>query len=793
MVLGDLGADVVRVEPPEGSPARRRGPMLAVGEESLRSLQFQAYNRSKRSIALDLSAAEDRATFLELVARSDIVLESGPPGELETSGLGFDQLREANPWLVYVRITPFGSDGPYAGYAASDLTLAAMGGPMMLQGMPDRAPVRISVPQVWRHTGVEAAVAALVGLARVRSTGEAQSIDVSAQSAMTWTMLEAMDAHAIQGSDFERSGATREIGTARVSILYPAADGDVIFSPLAPDLEGVVAWMVADGVVPEDWRTTEDWRTYFLRLRENEPLAYPAEEVLGAMGRFFAAHTREALLERGLTEGVAVAPVNTLADLTRFQQLAARDYWRGVELADGTEVPAPGGFVRLSGWRIEVVTPAPALNAHAEEIRAELAQVASPPALAGASDETDASELPFAGVKVADFSWVGVGPITAKYLADHGANVIRVESELRPDILRGGPPFKEGLSGLNRSQFFGDFNTSKRGIALDLRTPEGLSVAKRLIAWADICIESFAAGKLEALGLGPDVVRELNPSLVMVDTCLMGQTGPAAGFAGFGFHAAAIAGFYDVTGWPDRPPDGPWTAYTDTVSPRFLAATVMAALDHRRRTGEGHTIDAAQIEMALQFLAPEILNYHANAEVPGRLGNGAPGCAPHAVYPCAGDDQWCAIAVETDAHWVALRDALANPEWASDSVLDRAAGRVKCEAEIDEGISAWTRRHSARAVMETLQAAGVPAGVAMRSSDLLADPQYGHRRFYRYHEHPEMGRVPYAGHQFRIAGYDGGPRGPAPLLGEHTFEILRDDLGLSEDQIAELAAAEALR
>ena len=787
VILRDLGADVIRVEPPSGSDARRRGPMLDAGDASLRSLQFHAYNRGKRSIALDLGAPADAATFLDLVARADVLIESGQPSALAAAGFGFARLREANAQIVQVRVTPFGSDGPYANYAASDLTLAAMGGPMMVQGEPDRAPLRMTVPQVWRHTGAEAAVATLVALERRRRSGEAQLVDVSAQCVMTWTMLEAMDAFAIQGFDFQRHGPGLDFRTRLVPSIYEAADGYVIFAPRAMSLARLVPWMVADGTVPARW-AEGDWSDYHVRAMGGDPMPQELDDVVDALERFFRRYPKADLMARGVDDGVAIAAVNTLADLLELEQLRVRDYWRSASLAGGERVRIPGPFVRLAGGGVASGGEPPALDAHGEEVRQVIAAEAPRPSIGGGD-----GALPFTGVRVADFSWVGVGPITAKALADHGANVIRVESELRPDVLRGGRPFKDDVPGANRSQFFGDFNTSKRGLALDLTTAEGLAIAKRLIAWADVCLESFAAGKLASLGLGADVLRELNPSLIMVDTCLMGQTGPAASFAGFGFHAAAVAGFHDVTGWPDLPPSGPRTAYTDTICPRFLTATVMAALDRRRRTGEGQSIDAGQLEMALHFLAPEILDYQARGRLPERLGNADPAFAPHGVYACAGDDRWCAIAVESDAQWESLRGALGDPGWARARELAVVAGRLARRADLDAWITEWTCSREAGEVMQTLQAAGVPAGVAMRSSDLLADEHYAARGFYRYLEHPEMGRVPYAGHQFRIAGYESGPRGPAPLLGEHSAEILSEELGLSSEEIEAALIAGAIR
>ena len=391
---------------------------------------------------------------------------------------------------------------------------------------------------------------------------------------------------------------------------------------------------------------------------------------------------------------------------------------------------------------------------------------------------------------MADFSWVGVGPISAKYLADHGATVTRVESTMRPDVLRGGMPMK-GEPDINHSQFYGDFNTSKRGLTLDLKQPLAIDIARKLIASSDVMIESFAPGAIARMGLDYDSVKKLNPGIIMISTCLMGQTGPAAGLAGYGYHAAAIAGFYELTGYPDAAPSGPWVAYTDTIAPRFISVLLAAALDHRRNTGEGCFVDVAQIETALHFLAPELMDLQARGSSYSRITNRSRLAAPQGCYACASDqtsaDNWCAIAVDTDSQW----QALAAKIGLDGSAYPTQADRLQNHDEIDAAISSWTSQLPAREVMQTLQAAGVPAGVVQRSSDLLQDSQYAHRGFYRYFDHGAMGRVPYAGHQYRISGYDNGPRGPAPMIGEHSFEVL-SELGLADEDIAEAFATGAV-
>ncbi len=406
---------------------------------------------------------------------------------------------------------------------------------------------------------------------------------------------------------------------------------------------------------------------------------------------------------------------------------------------------------------------------------------------AGAADE-----LPLAGLKVVDFSWIGVGPITAKALADHGATVIRVESERRVDGLRLQPPYKDGVPGLNRSNFFGAFNTSKLGLALDLKNPAGIGVARQLIDWADVVLESFTPGTFAGLGLGYDQVSAHHQDLIMVSTSLLGPGSSVSGTAGYGYHAAAIAGFQGLVGWPDLPPDGPYLAYTDTIAPRFLATTVLAALDRRRRTGQGCLIEAAQLEIALQLLAPELLAHQITGELPPRRGNRAPDVAPQGAYPTLGHDQWLALTVPDDEGWSRLVAVLGHPAWATDPALATVAGRQAAHDEIDGHLARWTAGQDGPALEQRLAHAGIPAGVVQASSQLATDPQYVHRRFYRHLEHAEAGLIPYAGHQYRIAGYDHGPRTAAPCLGQHTWEVLTDILGLSPDEVAELAAAGAL-
>ncbi|MEL7155933.1 MAG: CoA transferase, partial [Actinomycetota bacterium] len=659
-----------------------------------------------------------------------------------------------------------------------------LGGPVRIQGTPARAPVQISVPQVWRHTGAEAATAALLAHRRMRATGEPQFVDISAQSAMTWTMLNAMEAHGIQGRDFERTGSEVHLSLT-VQLLQPTADGYTVCVPTGRIMPAIIGWLVEDGIVDPSWADT-NWETYDHRLISGEPTEQTYEEVAAAVRALCARYPKYELFLQGLERGATFAPMNTVADLLDFDHLRVRQFWTDFAPgADAAPVRAPGAYYRRNGNRPAVCRTRPP----ADTVEETPAAVPAPPATA---PPPTPDGLPCAGLKVVDFSWIGVGPITAKALADHGATVVRVESENRIDGLRTQPPFKDGEVGVNRSNFFGSFNTSKHSLAVDLKTDEGRAVARELVAWADVVVESFTPGAMARLGLDYETVSTVNPSVVMVSTNLLGDGSEVSKMAGYGYHAAAIAGFHDVVGWPDLPPDGPWLAYTDTIGPRFITAALLAALDHRDRTGEGSHLEAAQLEVALQFLAPELVRHQLDGELPPRRGNRSPGIAPQGVYPCAGDDQWLALSILDDAQWRSLVEVMGAPAWTDDGELATVAGRLRHHDAIDDAIGAWTADQAAPALERRLARAGIPAGTVQASSQLLCDPQYRHRGFYVTLDHEEVGPVPYAGHQYRILGYEHGPRRAAPCLGQDTFEVLTELLGLDPERVAEIAASGAL-
>ncbi|MEK7215125.1 MAG: CoA transferase, partial [Chloroflexota bacterium] len=369
---------------------------------------------------------------------------------------------------------------------------------------------------------------------------------------------------------------------------------------------------------------------------------------------------------------------------------------------------------------------------------------------------------------------------------------VHVESATRPDALRMQPPFKEGRSGINRSGFFGGFNTGKLSLAANLSTAEGRSVGHRLALWADVVVENFAPGQMERWGLGYSELAGEKPDLIMFSSTLQGQSGPWRGYVGLGIQGSALAGLHYLIGWPDRGPFGPAGAYTDIIAPRFSLALLMAALDYRSRTGAGQHIDLAQTETAVYFLSPEILDCGANGRIAQRAGNQCGDSAPHGVFPCAGSDRWIAISVETNDQWRALVEVLGTPPWGNEPGYRTTDGRVRHRAALQERLAEFTRQLDPYDLMNRLQAAGVPAGVVQTPGDLQTDPQLSHRGHFQVSDHAEMGPTRFEGVSFKLSGTPGGTTLPPPCLGEHTHQVLMELLAYGPEEIEGLERAGAL-
>ena len=398
------------------------------------------------------------------------------------------------------------------------------------------------------------------------------------------------------------------------------------------------------------------------------------------------------------------------------------------------------------------------------------------------------------GVKIADFTWSVAGPLTVKFLADHGAEVIHVESLTRPELLRVLPPFKDRKPGINRSAYNACLNNNKYGLSLDMNHSRAKEVLHRLIHWADVITENFSPGVMAKWGLSYEDLVRIKPDIIMFSTSQMGQTGPRAKVAAYGTQLVSLAGFTYLTGWADRDPTGPYGPYTDTTIPHVGVAAIMTALIHRRRMGKGTYIDISQFETALNFISPVLLDYAINHRAATRNGNRCPDSVPHGVYRCRGDDRWCAIAIFSDEEWGRLCQAMGRPELATVPRFGSFQQRRENEDEIDRLISEWTAERPAEEVMCTLQKAGIAAGVAQTGQDLLEnDPQLAHRGFFRKLEHKEIGKHYYEATPFRLSKTPCELMTPGPCMGEHNEYVCKEILGFSDKEYDDLMTDGVLR
>ncbi len=793
-VLADLGADVIKVEPPGGDPGRKRGLFAdqarPVPEENL-SWWFE--NRGKSSVVLDLELETDKDRLLQLVDGADILIESYEPGWLEQRGLGVDVLLARNPHLVVTSITPFGRTGPYANWSATDLTVAASTGEMWLTGDIDRPPVRLSVPQLFQHAGVEAAAHTLAALFHAQNTGLGQHVDVSAQLAALRCLMNAQAFHILEGRELFRQGAHNNAGRATFRIINPCIDGYAAVltagGPIGgPMMRFLIDWADSEGVA----HPLVLGRDFSTIIFGDEPDEF-YEAVSSTLTDLFALHTKAELYQAALEQLLLVAPVYNVADLRADEQLAAREYFVDVEHGSRGVVAAAGPWVKLSQTPLDTARRAPTVGEHTADV---FARPRRRPLAARADRGRSAAASPFEGLKVLDLSWVGVGPMTAGYLAAYGATVIKVESSKRPDVLRRNAPFRDGQPTINNSHFHGDMNPDKLGLGVDLTTERGRDIVWKAIEWADVVVESFTPKALAGWGMDYARIRDRKPGIVMVSTCMQGQTGPRRLYRGFGNLMAGLAGFYELTGWPDRGPAMIYGAYTDFVSQRFAATALIAALDHHRRTGVGQHIDLSQLEASLQFLGAELLAYEIDGRVATRNGNRDRDFVPNGVFPCEmeparsarypdggrGAEAWVAISCANDAQWASLVSCAGLPD---EPRWETAAGRRADEDHIESLIADWTRGRRASDIVALLQP-HVACAPVHGVPELHTDAQIAYRGYWTPLVHPVYGETPYSGVAATMSLTPGSVRTPGPCLGQHSWEVLENILGFDADTIGQL-------
>jgi len=835
-LLADMGADVVKVEPPGGDATRLIAPFWGDRPDPDRGLFFLYMNTGKRGVALDLAVPADRARLRTLAARADLVIETLAPGALAGLGLGWEALHTANPRLVLTSITGFGQTGPRRDAPSSDLVAGALGGALHVTGYADDPPVALAGMQAHVMAATYAAVASLIALRHAAATGAGQRVDVSVQDVV------------VSVTHICGVGKWRDDG------IVPRRSGPGLFASVPSG-----AYRCRDGLIylmvnrPAHWQALARWIHEATGVAEVlDPMfegpssrRLPYRELLDVyIGDLAAGLGVREMYHEGQRRRIALTPVATTADVAGDPHLAARGFF--VERADPVLgiVRWPGAPYRHAATPWRIARPAPRPGEHTAEILRELdasperARAAGPPSRgtsagpdpdasghAATADPSHAATAPRAaatpgrqhepamaarpagadrgapapagaltGLRVVELTAAMAGPWVGRFMAWAGADVIRVESHARPDVVRLYVPPRAPEEGTQPacSPWFTDWNAGKRFVALDLTHPRAVAVARRLVATADVVVENQRAGVVDKLGLGWDALRRVKPDLVMLATSGYGDTGPCARYVTWGPNIEALSALATVSGFPERPCTVTQYAYPDVVSALHGLVAVLCALRHRDSTGQGQYVSLAQYEATVAALGHVVLERLANDREPPRLGNRVRHAAPHGCYRCRGDDAWCAIAVGDDGAWRRLRAALGEPPWAADARFASAAGRVAHAGELDRRLEEWTRERPAATVAATLRAAGVAAGEVQTVADLVRDPQLAARGVFEEVAHRVQGTVVATGIPLGLTGTPGrtGPSGAG--VGQDNEAVLGGLLGMSAAEIQDLIACGAL-
>jgi crotonobetainyl-CoA:carnitine CoA-transferase CaiB-like acyl-CoA transferase len=812
--LADLGADVVLVEPPNGSATRSTEPTI----DGV-SLAFVARNTNKRGVTIDLETDRGRADMLDLLDAADIWITT-PSTSVKFS---YEAVRVRFPHLVIAVISDFGLTGPRKDWAATDWTLLALAGQLSQSGVPDRPPFMPPGDLAEETSSVQAAWAVMLAYWNRLETGHGDLLDISRHEATAQIIDPAFGSG---GTAIAQSGG--RANTRVPGILYPifpCADGHVRIVVLAH----------------RQWLGLRAW------LGEPEPFTEPrfdragnrykfADQLYPLIADLFRNQTAAELVAEGQRRGVPIAPVLQPGEALEAEHFHVRGLFAEVSVGHGLVGHIPYGALLMDGERAGLRTQAPAMSdprqapdapndvalGHSTSRRAiadgpdslthyghrpihgpaetnagiadvhfghsatsgGIANGADAVAGGGANEPAAATRLAMSGIRVLDLGVIVMGGEAGRMFADQGADVIKVENRRFPDGAR--------VAGM--APMFSAGQRNKRSFGVDLRSPDGVAIFERLVATADVVLSNFKPGTLDALGLGYERLNAINPGVVLATSSAMGESGPWSDWMGYGPLVRCVSGLASL--WCDPEAESGFgdstTVYPDHFAARIIVAGALAALIRRRETGVGAHVESSQAEAIMVALAPQFLRESLE---PGSVRAVVRGehDAPWGIYPCTGDDAWCVITVRTDAAWRALVDVLGHPKWATDPALTASAGRLAAVEMITEHLATWTTPQSPLDVANRLQAAGVAAAPMQSLVEQSTDPHLVARQFYRQFRQPGLEPdITAENGVCKAIHLADPPFRPAPYYGEHTREICRDLLDLTDPEIDALVTAGTL-
>jgi crotonobetainyl-CoA:carnitine CoA-transferase CaiB-like acyl-CoA transferase len=764
-LFADFGATVSKIEPPQGDPLRRAAPLTPKAQ----SAWFAFLNFNKSSIALDPGDANAAARLSELIANCDILIDGRDVDAADCPAFDLAAIRQRRPGLIHLQASWFGGEGPYASFEATDSTIRALTGLIKLVGPVEGPPMHAPDFQTGILAGlwgfIAAASSVLGRMQDGRGRSSALSIFESSIAVTEYIMFES----------FSRGDIMRRIGVNRFWPTFPVG----IY-------ETKQGWLGVTTVTPAQWRAFCEMLG-FSELRDDPALFMGVDrlqhikEIESKIIPGLKQRTAQEWFSEGLRRKIPIVPVPEIADLIADEEKRARGAIVPIMIGDEAGFTA-GSMQRLTGTPPRRGGAVPDIGeqmlgrAHVRD-----AEIPSP-------KPGSAHRLPLDGIRVIDFSMGWAGPICTRTLADLGADVIKIEAIQYPDWWRGVDrrPAYILEQMYEKSVRYCIMNRNKRGITLDLTRPQGLDLAKQLLADADLVVDNYSVEVLPKLGLGYDILSKLNPKLVMMSMSAFGAGSANRDCRAYGSTLEQGSGLPGVVGDPDGPPVMSHTAFGDAVGGLNGCAAVLTALIHARLTGKGQFIDLAQIECMMPFAAPWIIAHSIDGKPPTKYGNRHPDFVPHGCFRCEGQDNWIVVAVSNDAMWPKLAKLLGRADWAADEALKTAAGRRAIESEIEAAIGAWTAAREPEAAMAALQAAGIAAGVARLPIELLNDQQLHARGFIQEIDRAFIGKHPQPSMPFREDAKPFPIRRPPPTLGEHNREILVGMLGLSDAEIGQL-------
>jgi crotonobetainyl-CoA:carnitine CoA-transferase CaiB-like acyl-CoA transferase len=762
-LLADLGADVLKVEPPGGSPSRTSRPTLRGT-----GLRFALHNANKRSAVLDPSDPDDRRRLMELAGTADIVVDSGIPGRAAAFGTSCEQLADRFPQLVALSVTDFGTTGPRASWRATDPVLYALSGALSRSGPTTGTPVSPPDGIASATAAVQAAWSALVAYYNRLRSDTGDYIDFSRFEAVVMALDPPFGAHGQAAAGIRRPDRWR--GRPKNQDAYPiyaCQDGHVRLCVMSP----------------RQWHGLRRW------LGEPAEFQHPKYDVIAArfaawpqiglqVQRLFADQTMKTLVAEGQSHGVPISAVLDPAQILASDHFQAVGAVAEAELVPGVHSTIPTGYYSVNGRHIGFRTPAPHVGDHDARWDAEPATTAAP---------ARTGPRPFDGLRIIDLGIIVAGGELSRLFGDLGAEVIKVESADYPDGLR------QARIGDAMSESFAWTHRNNLAFGVDLRSAAGKQVFSRLVADADAVFANFKPGTLAALGFSYDALRSLNQRVVLAESSAFGDRGPWSNRLGYGPLVRATAGVSKLWTDPQPEPDDSGsrhrfydatTVFPDHVVGRITAIGALAALIHRDRTGTGARVHVSQAEAVVNQLDTRYVTDSALADDGAEV---TADTSVHAVLPCAGDDEWCAISIRTDDDWRSATAVFGPAELSDDRRLATGEARLAHRSELVAQLSTWTRDRTPHQVADALQSAGVPAGQMNRPPDILEDPQLRERKLFRDMTHPlfdhplpaESGPAPFR-------HIPPAPQRPAPLPGQHTREICHKVLGMSTEETEQL-------